>query len=230
MISITATLTSTLQDAGHRRASLSFTVTDTDQYVTAVSCVVAWGDGQVETYDRQAKPIVVTNLEHIFSPGDYVVTVTGRNYKPVPETWTYSGKISVEYPNSPVVNQNPVIFGPVLPSGQNVPGKTQWSFNMANDSKVVESSIRMLLSTERGERLMTPDYGVSLRRFVFNPNTQDVDTEVKDEIASAVARWEPRATLQSISVKRSGRQATVSAVFSSVIDQTTFAVTQSLAP
>ena len=227
MVTIAATLTTTLPEAGRGVAELSFTVTDTDEYVTLVGATVEWGDGSSATYVRQAVPLVVSQLQNVYGPGKYVVNVTARNYKPQPETAIFTDVVDVKYPVTSLVElgQTPVIFGPILPREQGYPNAQQWSFNIGNDSRMIESSLRMLLLTNKGDRLMTPGYGTNLRALLFSPNTADVSSSVNQEIAKAVAEFEPRATFQSATITQSGRNMTVNAIFSSVVDQNAIALT-----
>lgn len=229
MITLATSVAETTPQSGQTIVTLNATATDTDPYVTSVGLSVQWGDGSSITYPRQAKPLSKTGLEHLYLPGSYVITVTARNFKPTPQTAVFRQEVSVPYPNtSEITGQSPVIFGPILPRQQGYPNDQQWSFNISNDGRVIESSLRMLLLTEKGERVMEPDYGTSLRRLVFEPNTADLNGEIKQEIAQAISQWEPRAVLQSINVIQDGREAQVNMIFSTTIDQNALALTLTL--
>lgn len=229
MISLVASLISTVPQAGQALVTLSISATDDDPYVSTVGVSINWGDGLVISNVRQAKPFV-TAIEHLYGSGTFVVAVTARNYKSTPQTAIFRETVVVPYPGTSVgeVAPVPVIFGPILPRQQGFPTDQQWNFNLSKDSQMVESSLRMLLLTEKGERVMEPNYGTSLRRLIFSPNTADLNTEIRQEIATSVAQWEPRAQLQAINVSQSGREATVDMLFSTVIDQNTLALTISL--
>ena len=75
-------------------------------------------------------------------------------------------------------------------------GRLYWSVGEQN----VRESIRILLLTEPGERLMRETFGCGLRRFLFEPNTVTTRQLIKERIAEAIGRWEPRAALQSVAV------------------------------
>ena len=64
----------------------------------------------------------------------------------------------------------------------------------------VRESILILLSTEPGERVMQPSYGCGLRHLVFEHIDDSRITELKDIVAKAVLFFEPRVTLESVSV------------------------------
>jgi len=75
-------------------------------------------------------------------------------------------------------------------------GRMAWSVGEAN----VHESIRVILSTEPGERLRLPAFGAGLRRFLFEPNTLATHTLIKQAIGEALKRWEPRIQLESVEV------------------------------
>jgi len=65
----------------------------------------------------------------------------------------------------------------------------------------VRESIRLLLLTEPGERLMREDFGCGLRRFLFEPNTVTTRELIRRQIAQAVGRWEPRVAVEEVRVE-----------------------------
>jgi uncharacterized protein len=64
----------------------------------------------------------------------------------------------------------------------------------------VQESIQILLLTRLGERLMYPSYGSSLRTFLFAPNNPATRKSIEEEITRVLQLWEPRITLDSVSV------------------------------
>lgn len=64
----------------------------------------------------------------------------------------------------------------------------------------LEQSLTVLFTTRPGERIMLPGYGCDLRRFLFRAIDSTTAAEIKDVIAMAILRWEPRITVNSISV------------------------------
>jgi uncharacterized protein len=64
----------------------------------------------------------------------------------------------------------------------------------------VASSLAILLSTARGERVMVPQYGCNMDELVF----EDLDTRMRtlmaDKIASAILYHEPRVELERVGV------------------------------
>lgn len=75
-------------------------------------------------------------------------------------------------------------------------GRLVWSVGEQN----VRESIRLILLTEPGERLMREGFGCGLRRFLFEPNTVATRQLIHDRIVEAIGRWEPRVAVQEVTV------------------------------
>lgn len=76
-------------------------------------------------------------------------------------------------------------------------GRVAWSEGEAN----VREAVQIILLTERGERLMLPDFGGDLGTFLFEPNTVTTRHLLADQIARALAAWEPRLMIESVQVE-----------------------------
>jgi Bacteriophage baseplate protein W len=75
-------------------------------------------------------------------------------------------------------------------------GRVAWSEGETN----VREAIRIVLLTEQQERLRLPDFGGSLGRFLFEPNTVTTRHLIQDRITRALDEWEPRILVESVSV------------------------------
>jgi len=64
----------------------------------------------------------------------------------------------------------------------------------------IKSDMLALLLTNPGERVMLPNYGVGLRKFLFEPNDALVIQEVTQAIDSQIRLWEPRIVIKNIEV------------------------------
>ena len=64
----------------------------------------------------------------------------------------------------------------------------------------VRQAIFTLLDTDPGERLMRPDFGCGLRRYLMHPNNPSTRAAIEREIAQALALWEPRVKLVEVAV------------------------------
>ena len=64
----------------------------------------------------------------------------------------------------------------------------------------VRQAIQVILRTRPGEQLMRPNFGAGLEEFVHEPNTIVTRRRLRDRITEALARWEPRITIERIDV------------------------------
>jgi phage baseplate assembly protein W len=71
---------------------------------------------------------------------------------------------------------------------------------MVDGPDKVEQSILLILETEPGERLMRPDFGAGLRRYLMRPNTIATRTQLQNEVTTALTHWEPRIELRRVDV------------------------------
>lgn len=76
-------------------------------------------------------------------------------------------------------------------------GRVAWSEGEAN----VREAIRIILMTERRERLMLPEFGGGLAASLFEPNTVTTRHLIKDRIEKALAQWEPRIRVEAVAVE-----------------------------
>ena len=64
----------------------------------------------------------------------------------------------------------------------------------------VRQSIWIILETEPGERIMRPDFGCGLRRYLMKPNSSATRALIKRDVEQALASWEPRISVQQVEV------------------------------
>lgn len=83
-----------------------------------------------------------------------------------------------------------------FPPRVNVNGSLQWSSGELN----VREAICIILRTRPGERIMRPDFGCGLDRYLFEPNSVATLRLIQEEVKLAIQRWEPRVTLNDIVV------------------------------
>jgi phage baseplate assembly protein W len=75
-------------------------------------------------------------------------------------------------------------------------GRLAWSHGETN----VRESIRIILMTDQGERIRLPEFGGGLSHYLFEPNTATTRQLLRDRIQRALAEWEPRIRVESVSV------------------------------
>jgi phage baseplate assembly protein W len=64
----------------------------------------------------------------------------------------------------------------------------------------VRQSIKIILQTNPGERLMRPGFGGSLERYLHEPNTLTTRRQIRDLITTSLGRWEQRILLDRVDV------------------------------
>ena len=75
----------------------------------------------------------------------------------------------------------PPVFGRINNSVQMVPGLID-----------IEESIKIILGTAPGERIMHPEFGCHIKRLVFEKLDSHLVAEINDVIAHALLKFEPR--------------------------------------
>lgn len=190
-----------------------------------VNGTLDWNDGSLPTVYNPSSGTLSINETKSLENGNYIVSVYGNNFKsPTPEEVrvNFPVKVVQETTKAPPPH---LIYGPILPRDSGSPNVDQWSFNTDSDLLILESSVKMLLLTAKGERLMEPNYGTDLRRILFEMNISGIESMVQEEIVSALNVWEPRLELQTVTVTRTGATAVqVSASFLSKLSTQSFAV------
>jgi hypothetical protein len=91
---------------------------------------------------------------------------------------------------------------------RNILGKG-WAFPVSADvqgkiatssyEKSVEESIRIILGTTPGERVMRPDFGCKINDVVFSPSSSKTVSMAIHYIEEAIVKWEPRVILKKVS-------------------------------
>ena len=64
----------------------------------------------------------------------------------------------------------------------------------------IKNNIKLLLKTERGERVFQPFLGMDLKRFVFEQITEDVKIQIENDIVSVFETWLPFVELRDIQI------------------------------
>ena len=67
--------------------------------------------------------------------------------------------------------------------------------------EAVKQNVLNLCSTELGERVMQPNLGVSIKKYLFEPFSEDLVVQVQDTIVESMNFWLPFVQLNDIRVK-----------------------------
>ena len=87
-------------------------------------------------------------------------------------------------------------LSPVFPI--NWDSGTFQSFSNEEVEMLVKQSIKMILLTAPGERIMEPNFGVGLKLFLFNFPTSLLSQKIKSRIKSQISIYLPIITINNI--------------------------------
>lgn len=110
-----------------------------------------------------------------------------------------------------------------FPPSPTLTGAIEWK----TGADLVRQSVLLILQTEPGERVMRPDFGCGLRRFLMEPNTPGTRAVIATEIEASLNRWEPHIDLTGVDVETTDDEATVlvSVSYMHVRDRSTVSLT-----
>ena len=69
--------------------------------------------------------------------------------------------------------------------------------------EAVKQNVYSLCSTEAGERVMQPNLGVRLKKFLFEPYSEELGAEIQDVINEGLKYWLPFVKVNNIFVRMS---------------------------
>lgn len=72
---------------------------------------------------------------------------------------------------------------------------------VAYDINAIRNSIVNLFNTNKGDRILLPDYGCDLRQFIFEPISNSRGQLIGRTIEKSVQAWEPRVRIINIDIK-----------------------------
>tara|TARA_R110002051_G_scaffold321116_2_gene407924 strand:- start:8593 stop:9057 length:465 start_codon:yes stop_codon:yes gene_type:complete len=111
------------------------------------------------------------------------ITVYGNDVD-VPAKRAVGGKVSKSY-------------GFDYPTGRKEGGGY---FAKSSGKSLIVNNIQQLFGTDKGERLMMAGYGVSLKRFLFEPLDDITIGNIDREVRDAISTWEPRLEIVNLVV------------------------------
>ena len=69
----------------------------------------------------------------------------------------------------------------------------------------VKNNIRLLLQTQKGERMFQPNLGMGIRRFLFEQITEDTQVQIENDIVDTFNTWLPFVELREINIDTSNQ-------------------------
>ena len=77
---------------------------------------------------------------------------------------------------------------------------------LARGERDIEQSIRIILETVPGERVMRPEFGCRAKELLFAPRNAATEGLLVQYVEQALVRWEPRIDLLSVNVSNDKSQ------------------------
>jgi len=71
---------------------------------------------------------------------------------------------------------------------------------MTSGANDIDSSIRMILTTAPGERVMRPFFGCRIWELLFEPINANTIGLMGEAVREAISRWEPRVHLEKLEI------------------------------
>lgn len=71
---------------------------------------------------------------------------------------------------------------------------------LTSGAEDLDRSMRIVLSTAPGERVMRPLFGCRIWEMMFEPVTANLLGEMSEAVHEAIARWEPRVDVNDVQV------------------------------
>ena len=70
----------------------------------------------------------------------------------------------------------------------------------SKDEAAIRNSLTNIFNTIPGQKLLSPEFGLDLRRYLFSPLSEDIAQNIGDTILQGLARWEPRVIVNEVHV------------------------------
>ena len=86
-----------------------------------------------------------------------------------------------------------------------VPNKDGYFATTKTTIESVKNNIRLLLQTQKGERVFQPNIGMNIRRFLFEQITEDTQVQIENDIVDTFATWLPFVELREIDIDTSNQ-------------------------
>ena len=80
------------------------------------------------------------------------------------------------------------------------PDASTGGLDYQNGPEKVRQSIQIILETEPGERIMRPNFGCGLRRYLMQPNNSATRALIQRDVSIGLKLWEPRIDLKNVQV------------------------------
>ena len=83
-------------------------------------------------------------------------------------------------------------------------GSSKGLVQVRGEQKIKES-MKLILSTAKGERMVRPDFGCDLQQLVFEPNNSVTANLAAHYIEQALTLWEPRIQVDNVNAENENK-------------------------
>lgn len=70
----------------------------------------------------------------------------------------------------------------------------------AKDAAAIKASVIQIVTTQRGERVMRPDFGCNAFSYVFESANEDFRVNTEREIRLSITKWETRVRVEGVRI------------------------------
>lgn len=141
--------------------------------------------------------ITTNSFANVSAIGDIIVVK--RNSAPLPPT---NAVVRNQFPvlQAREVGMRKFVFRDISPSF--TPHPITGDVAYVTDFSAVSQSIKNIVMTNKNERHFSQlDFGVGVDRYLFQPMTTELETNIHDDIVFQITAFEPRAILYEVIVK-----------------------------
>ncbi len=98
---------------------------------------------------------------------------------------------------------NPLDLNPDIAIGISIPiglGNNGYFNSTYTTLDAAKANIRNLLLTQKGERVMQPDFGTNLRGILFEPMSENLPELIRSDIQQSIKKWLPYVVVDTVDV------------------------------
>jgi hypothetical protein len=117
------------------------------------------------------------------------------------QTVSVYGKIPPRYIIQGSTSKKQEVYGLGFPLGSSSDGNF---FSKKSGVSLIKDAVQQLLRTERGERVMLPNFGCNLRKFLFQPLDESTFEGIKREIQFSFKNYIVGANISKLAVFPTG--------------------------
>lgn len=114
------------------------------------------------------------------------------------QTVTQIGKNPSKSQSIEITSKTRKIIGLKYPLGK-LP-QTKGYFSRETGLSLVKSMLRQALLTEKGERVMLPNFGCGLKRYLFEPLDEKTFLEIKENIVTTITQYVPGVEILKLNI------------------------------